>query len=89
MLTLQSLEETETLVRLAMGAGEGGAPGAGMMRFDDPVNGFAADLDGILDDSDLLSSFISDDFAVPGGLAALGLPPGEEPEFTSADFKSL
>ena len=85
---LQSMEETETLVRMAMTGTDTGVPGADMMRFDDPVHAFAAELDGvdgILDDSDLLSSFISDDFQVPG-LAGL-LPAGEDPEFNSADFK--
>lgn len=75
-------------MRLAMRSGEEAAPGAAA-RFNGPENGFDSDLDGLLDESDLLSSFISDDFAVPGGLAALGLPLGEEPEFTSADFKGL
>ena len=81
------MEETEALVRLAMrGPVVGGGAYGGLLRPDDPMAGYAAELDGILGDSELLSSFISDDFAVPGGLGALGLPPGEEPEYSSSEF---
>ena len=85
--TVQSMEETESLVRMAMRGPDIAGHSAGILRFDDPVHNFAADL-GILDDSDLLSSFISDDFQVPG-LGGLLHRTGEDPEFTSADFKSM
>lgn len=81
------MEETEALVRMAMRGPDVAGPNAGIMPFDDPAHSFAADLD-ILDDSDLLSSLISDEFQVPG-LGGLLHRTGEDPEFTSADFKCL
>ena len=44
---MQSLEETERLVRLGMALGE---PAAGGLRFGGVDDGFAANLDGILDE---------------------------------------
>ena len=82
----QSFEETEAIVQMAMQGREGAPAGADLLSFDDPTHSFAADLDGLMQESELLSSLVSDDYQVPQLGALLPASEDRDQEHTSADL---